>query len=674
MKYEYLSDKLFLKEIDTLQEREKYVKIVVLDFNEEPIKEVQGIVAGGGTMNIDGKSSMRRSCTLNFISTDEVANVLRTDNLLSINKKVEIEIGISNKTNKYKQYPIIWFPMGIFIMSQPSISRGNNGTRINMQLKDKMCTLNGECGGIIPAAARFDVLEYYNEENKLIEEKVTLFQIIQELVNHFGGVPLNKIVISDLDTLVTAVQRWNSEDDTPVYINTITKDVTTNKTVGSQEGYLKYEKGDDIGYTYVPFTYPESAGELTANPGDSVTSVLDKIIGVLGNFEYFFDVEGNFIFQEKKNYLNTTFSKVVLSDPNHQPDYRVDPNGGKSVYNFEDSSIISSYSNSPQYNNVKNDFVVWGVRKTVEGNEFPIRYHLAIDDKPAVGNKYNIVEWTYKEDKEKEDSLEKTVVKVPIEVAADSSLPKPGVFGMVYHIVSSDKYKYWNGEDYSTISRSKITIHKNLTTKDWRTELFLQGALSQPYAIDSNYYYMELANEWPKLYDIANGKFYDDKVTQSSSIDFFLDMIDASAEIGEISISSIGRRTKVVNDNKINCIFEPNIPEIYFYTTDEEEAEIKKRGKTPVEIKTAIKEKMVLGGTYNSAYNLIKDLVYQYTNYNETITIQALPVYYLEPNTRITVTDTESSIQGDYIINSISLPIDINGMMSINATKAEEKM
>jgi len=43
-----------------------------------------------------------------------------------------------------------------------------------------------------------------------------------------------------------------------------------------------------MGYIYTDFTYPGK--ELVCNAGDSVTSVLDKIISVMGNYEYFYDV------------------------------------------------------------------------------------------------------------------------------------------------------------------------------------------------------------------------------------------------------------------------------------------------------------------------------------------------------------------------------------------------
>ena len=83
---------------------------------------------------------------------------------------------------------------------------------------------------------------------------------------------------------------------------------------------------------------------------------------------------------------------------------------------------------------------------------------------------------------------------------------------------------------------------------------------------------------------------------------------------------------------------------------------------------------MVIGGQFNSALYAIKDLLYQYTNYNESITIQAIPVFHLEPNIRIGVVDNESGINGDYMINTISIPFDIGSTMSITAQKVLEKI
>jgi len=142
-----------------------------------------------------------------------------------------------------------------------------------------------------------------------------------------------------------------------------------------------FETGQDIGYIYTDFTYP---GDLIGNAGDTVTTILDKIKNVLGNYEYFYDIFGNFVFQEIKNYLNTSQAEYISNDMQSKkttlfvpdfvaggayPDfstkdlYLSNTSFGKSVFKFENSELVNSYSNTPQYNMIKNDFVVWGVKK-----------------------------------------------------------------------------------------------------------------------------------------------------------------------------------------------------------------------------------------------------------------------------------------------------------------------
>jgi hypothetical protein len=82
---------------------------------------------------------------------------------------------------------------------------------------------------------------------------------------------------------------------------------------------------------------------------------------------------------------------------------------------------------------------------------------------------------------------------------------------------------------------------------------------------------------------------------------------------------------------------------------------------------------LVNGGSLRSAYDEIKKELYQYTNYNEQISLTVLPIYYFEPNIRITVKNTKVGINGDYMIKSFSLPLDINGTMNLTCSKALER-
>jgi len=53
----------------------------------------------------------------------------------------------------------------------------------------------------------------------------------------------------------------------------------------------------------------------------------------------------------------------------------------KTLDNAKDSL---SYYNSPRYDNIKNDFVVWGSRTDANGVTKNLKYHVAIDEKPYI--------------------------------------------------------------------------------------------------------------------------------------------------------------------------------------------------------------------------------------------------------------------------------------------------
>lgn len=668
--YPYLKDTFFLNLIDKLKVKEQYVKITLLDFLEKPIRSIQGQIISG-SINLDGNSSIRRTCNLTMIAQEYENDLTDINNIISINKKLSLEIGFLNTTQYYKSFNIIWFPLGIYVIINPSISSGTSGATISLQLKDKMCLLNGECGGIIPASTVFHEYETVDENGKYIILQPTIYQIIQELVNHFGGEQLGKIIISDLDTRVKKVMKWIG--NSPLYIIERAESggvqylpTTDGEEAAAAQTYKMYEYGDDIGYIYTDFIYPN---ELVGDAGNSVCDILDKIKATLGNYEYFYDVYGNFIFQEIKNYLNTSQAKIEI-DKLQNEDYFADYSRGKSVYTFDDSTLITSYNNTPQYGMIKNDFVVWGIREDIEGKTYPIRYHLSIDKKPQIGNTYPVFFYN--------DETDKLIkAKCPIVFPSKENFPRIGVQEVFYMDDSDKKIYEWNPElkEYKEIS---IDL-KDVETKDWRTELYLSGSVSEPLGSDSNYYYTELKNEWPKLYDVEKGSFFEQTLKNPSNIDFYLDFIDSSAEISKLSISNIGRRTKVINDDKINCVFEPEIPDLILLNQGAENiAELRQecedKGQDYIQLSENLFSMIAGGGDFNSAYNMVRELLYQYTSYNESITVSAIPIFYLEPNIRITVRDVKSGIYGDYMINNISLPLDITGTMTLSCTRALERI
>ena len=676
----YLRDKNFLKTIDRISLKEEFAKITILNWQERPIEDIQGKVSSG-TLNINGNSSLRRTCNLTILIDENNSNITSVKNSLSINKKIKLDIGIKNNTSQYSEYDIIWFPLGTYIISSVSITNTNSQiTSASLQLKDKMCLLNGECGGLLPASVTFSSYDTLDANGAYQTEQPTIYTIIKYVVNYFGGEQLPKILISDVDERVRKVMKWTGSN--PLYITQYTSTTsgvqygaTTDKeqvdealAAGTIDSYTEYKSGQDVGYIYTDFIYP---GELIGDAGNSVCDILDKIKSTLGNYEYFYDLDGNFIFQEIKNYLNTSKSTTDLNDM-EQNDYLIDITKGKSVYTFDDSFLISSYSNAPQYSMIKNDYIVWGMREdATTGATYPIRYHLAIDTKPQIGNTYKVFFYD-----DPDDGIRKA--KRPIQFSTRDGFPAQGAEDTFYLALDTNTIYKWDTEQNAYVTFATQT--KDITSADWRTELYLSGAQAEGFSLDTNNYYTELNNEWPKMYDIENGEFYEEYEKDPSSLDYFLDFIDSSAAIGELSISNIGKRSKIVVDEDINCIFEREIPNLVMIDASQDSAivteqreEAQRKGQDYIQVTGAIYNLLATGGTQNSAFERVKELIYQYTSYNESITLQCLPIYYLDVNQRITVNDSKSNIYGDYMINSISIPLNISSMMTISATRALER-
>lgn len=677
----YLQDTSFLKQLSGFHIKEYFVKIIVLNWQEEELQNIEGKVISAN-INIDGNSIIRRTATLSVYIDDTNNDITSANNLLSINKKVKIQIGFNNVTDKYLEYSVLWFPLGVYVITGNSISYSDSGLVASIQLKDKMCLLNGECGGTFPASVVFDNYTTIDDNGNQIISKPTIYQIIQELVNHFGGQQLGKIIISDLDTRVKQVVKWIGH--VPLYVykkgEQYQYSLSEQQTEKIEWPKEVFEYGQDIGYIYTDFTYP---GDLIGDAGNTVTDILEKIKEVLGNYEYFYDIDGNFIFQQIKNYLNNAQSKYILDSLNDRklmPDYinkpyLIDINNKTSVFEFKDSNLISSYSNTPRYEAIKNDFIVWGIRTTSEGYEVPLRYHLAIDKKPKVGNKYKVFQYT-------DESTGVQNWYYPITFDSKESFPSKGAAGVFYY---DGKNIYKWGEvtnqqyDYIMIDATLEQIE----TTDWRTQLYFQGLVANVLGTDSNYYFAQLYNEWPLIYDIRNKQFYDEVINNPTQINYFLDFIDQpSAGIAELSVNNIGRRTQVINaDKNVNCVFQAWIPDLILIDLGLNEKEVKelkeecqKRGQPFYQIERVLYDATDIGGSRYSAYEEIRQVFHQYTKYNETISLQTLPIYHLQPNTRITIENAESNIYGDYIIDTLSFTLDNSSMLTINATKAPEKI
>lgn len=628
--FEYLNDMDFLTQLDKLHMRVQYAKIILLSFkDEEPIKEIQGSITSGN-LSVNGSSAIRRTINLTMLASIDNSNLEDIDNEISINKKIKVLIGYDNPLKSYKNYgDIIWFPCGLFVLSSANISRSTSGWNISITGKDKMCLLDGTAGGTLPASITFHESLVQLDNGDVEIQYPTIFQIIYEAVNHWGGEAIENIIITDIDDEIKMLVRYMG--DKPVYFSNDYQSLSFE----AQEDYPHmFSYGQDAGYKYTDFTYP---GELVLNAGDTVVTLLDKIVSTLGNYEYFYNIDGKFVFQEIKNYLNTGSPLLELSPEDYVRSY----NNAKFLYSLTDLDTTTAITRNPKYDNVKNDFYVWGKRKTSTGVEVSIRYHLAIDDKPDI----DLAMQNMWEVKDKKSNL----------------------------IV---RYDFNTLDDYSVDDYTVTLV--GTPCDEWREELYRRALNAQvSNSVYDNYYDSELIAEWRNLYNPMN-KNWDatnhwnpDVFNDPGSINFWLDFIDTSSALGKYSIKNIGRRTKVVNNNDIKTVYNSEVPDVVFIEGLDQDLIVKYQGigQRFFILTNEYYDMFSISTTGTSCFDQIREMMYQNLCYNTTISLTCLPKYYIEPNNIIGVEDKDSNIYGNYQITQYSLPLTYNGTMSITATE-----
>jgi hypothetical protein len=123
----------FLRELDNLHEKILYARVTALTINELPIETIEGRITQG-SINIDGNSALRRTCSLTLVAQELNYN----DFYWGLNTKFKLEVGVENNLNPV--YPkIIWFKQGIYLITSFNTSHATNNYTISIQGKDKMC-------------------------------------------------------------------------------------------------------------------------------------------------------------------------------------------------------------------------------------------------------------------------------------------------------------------------------------------------------------------------------------------------------------------------------------------------------------------------------------------------------------------------------------------------------
>lgn len=475
-----LLNDIFLNELFQQSEREIYARITALTWQEQAIESIEGRVSGG-SVNVDGASVIRRSCSLTLVANDLNINEF----YWGIRHKFKLEIGLSNDIEPNYEN-VIWFPQGIFLISNFDVNFSLKKYQISIKGKDKMCLLNGDLGGHFPHEIDLGVETYHDlVTDTRTDTEIQVKHIIREMIRNYADELPHNIIINDIED--SGLELLEYRGTTPIYMfRESTSDIFTNITFNekqecyylnefyqlckttiddeehiiydnlvdlqgaikptkvilsmsaigqiTQEEFLngtyykifkeyytdhtgniflvntendyyisgnsifiyaseydpnefyykaanefylaKFEQGSTPGYKLTDLTY---AGDLIMQEGATITSALDKIKTMLGQFEYFYNLDGQFVFQKTKNYNAYNWSgsesdKILYND--------AILNMEVPIFNLLNNKLLTSFKNMPKIENMKNDYSVWGSRKLDSGQEQPIHARYAIDIKP----------------------------------------------------------------------------------------------------------------------------------------------------------------------------------------------------------------------------------------------------------------------------------------------------
>ncbi len=411
-----LFDKHFLRQLDKDRNKTIYARITALKFDESPVEYIEGRVTGG-SINIDGASALRRTCSLTMVAQDFDYH----DYYWGLNSKFKLEIGVQNFIDP-KMPDVIWFNQGIYLISSFNTAHSTSNFTISINGKDKMCLLNGEVGGSLESSVDFGTIEEEDKNGVWSIRKIPIQEIIKNAVHTYAGEPYWNIIINDLDTYGLELLEYRY--DTPMYIyrspksyiyhNVIMENSTTKVALekdgpqtyllseipsthldtlvdsftgaevdpehvwvdGEEYIFAKVEYGHTVGYRMTDLVYP---GDLIAGIGESITSVLDKIKNMLTEFEYFYDLDGSFVFQKKKSFTSTLWTPLSGTEEYYAPYTE----SAELAYTFSGGELITAFNNNPNLLNMRNDYSIWGERKGASGASIPIHMRYAIDKKPV---------------------------------------------------------------------------------------------------------------------------------------------------------------------------------------------------------------------------------------------------------------------------------------------------
>ena len=127
-------------QLQTQSRRQRFIKIEVLDTNNNVVAEVSG-TAIGGNYNIDSSADIRRTCSVSFRL--EQGYLPNENSVFWINKRFQLFIGLK----RFETNQVYWFNKGQYAIKDPTVSLSVSEKTITINGLDKMALHNGDISG-----------------------------------------------------------------------------------------------------------------------------------------------------------------------------------------------------------------------------------------------------------------------------------------------------------------------------------------------------------------------------------------------------------------------------------------------------------------------------------------------------------------------------------------------
>ena len=280
------------------------VKFFTKDKNGSDTVRLEGECLDG-SFNLTANSPIRRTCSLKFKATP--GNLPDRNSPFWINKKFSIDVEIKNMLKSNSSFV---FPIGVYILEDPSVNLTFTDNTISIKGVDRMALYNGEISGaLLPDYLSRAIIEpTKTDKSTPFNEKLFVHQAIKKTM---------KLAMENIEHI---------KDNFPISI--------IMPQIPDSDNPSNTTKDDISKYQIIPY-------KIDRKVGDTYYSIVKELVEMDYSAQVYFDVNGNFVFSRVPN------ENINLTDRVY-------------AWDFEKYNVAQSIDREIKYSNVKNNFVIYG--------------------------------------------------------------------------------------------------------------------------------------------------------------------------------------------------------------------------------------------------------------------------------------------------------------------------